>query len=50
MPQVLIGIGYITKLFTKELVLVNFPEAYRQSIMEQMIELQMYAEENLNGF
>lgn len=40
---------YITKLFTKELVLANFPEASREQILERMIELQMYAEENLKG-
>jgi len=40
---------YIAKLFTKELVLSNFPEASRENLMERMIELQMYMEENLRG-
>ncbi len=39
---------YITKLFTKELVLINFPEASREELLERIIELQMYAEENLH--
>ncbi len=38
---------YITKLFTKELVLVNFPEASKEELLERMVELQMYTEENL---
>jgi hypothetical protein len=38
---------YITKLYAKELVLVNFPEADREKLLERMIELQLYAEENL---
>ena len=38
---------YIAKLFTKELVLSNFPEVSRSDLMERMIELQMYMEENL---
>lgn len=40
---------YIAKLFTKELVLSNFPEASRENLMERMIELQMYMEENLRS-
>ena len=38
---------YITKLFTKELVLINFPEASRDELLERVVELQMYTEENL---
>jgi len=38
---------YITKLFTKELVLVNFPEASKEELLERAVELQMYTEENL---
>ncbi len=38
---------YITKLFAKELVLANFPEVSREQVLERMIELQLYTEENL---
>lgn len=38
---------YITKLFTKELVLINFPEAAKEEMLERLVELQMYTEENL---
>ena len=38
---------YITKLFTKELVLNNFPEVSKEELLERIIELQMYTEENL---
>ncbi|HAK46328.1 MAG TPA: hypothetical protein DCO79_10485, partial [Spirochaeta sp.] len=38
---------YITKLYAKELVLVNFPEADSNKLLERMIELQLYTEENL---
>ncbi|MDC7127218.1 MAG: ATP-binding protein [Spirochaetales bacterium] len=38
---------YITKLYAKELVLVNFPEADKDKLLERMIELQLYTEENL---
>jgi len=40
---------YIAKLFTKELVLSNFPEASKKDLLERMIELQMYMEENLRS-
>ncbi|MCK5674107.1 MAG: ATP-binding protein [Spirochaetales bacterium] len=40
---------YVAKLFTKELVLSNFPEASRGDLLERMIELQMYMEENLRS-
>jgi hypothetical protein len=38
---------YITRLFFKELVIANFPEAGRDQLLERLIELQLYAEENL---
>lgn len=38
---------YISRLFAKELVLANFPEQNREQILERMIELQLYTEENL---
>ena len=38
---------YIGKLFAKELVLSNFPEASREQLLERIIELQLYMEENL---
>lgn len=38
---------YIFKLFSKELVLANFPELETEALMEKMIELQLHSEENL---
>ncbi len=38
---------YISKLFTKELVLYNFPEASKEELLERVVELQLYSEENL---
>jgi len=38
---------YITKLYTKELVLANFPEATKEELLERMVELLLYTEENL---
>ena len=38
---------YIMRLFTKELVLSNFPEASKDELLERMIELNLYTEENL---
>ncbi|NQT58806.1 MAG: ATP-binding protein [Bacteroidetes bacterium] len=38
---------YIAKLYAKELVMVNFPEADKEKLLERMIELQLYTEENL---
>jgi hypothetical protein len=38
---------YIFKLFSKELVAANFPELSPPQLMEKMIELQLYSEENL---
>lgn len=38
---------YITKLYAKELVMINFPEADKEQLLERMIELMLYTEENL---
>jgi hypothetical protein len=38
---------YICRLFCKELVLHNFPGLQRDELLERMIELSMYTEENL---
>ncbi len=38
---------YIAKLYAKELVIINFPEADREKLLERLIELQLYTEENL---
>ena len=38
---------YIMRLFAKELVLANFPEADRDELLERMVELTLYTEENL---
>jgi hypothetical protein len=38
---------YICRLYSKELVLHNFPELSREELLERMIELGLYAEENL---
>ena len=38
---------YIARLFAKELVIANFPEASREELLERMVELTLYAEENL---
>jgi len=38
---------YIARLFAKELVLANFPEASREEILERLVELTLYTEENL---
>jgi hypothetical protein len=38
---------YIGRLFAKELVLFNFPEASKPELLERMIELNLYMEENL---
>lgn len=38
---------YISKLYAKELVIVNFPEADKEKLLERLIELQLYTEENL---
>jgi hypothetical protein len=40
-------VRYITRLFAKELVLANFPEAGKEELLERMVELTLYAEENL---
>jgi len=38
---------YIARLFAKELVLENFLEANKEQLLERMIELELYMEENL---
>ncbi len=40
-------VRYITRLFAKELVLANFPETDREELLERMVELTLYTEENL---
>ena len=40
-------VRYIARLFAKELVLANFPEADREELLERMVELTLYTEENL---
>jgi hypothetical protein len=38
---------YICRLFTKELVCKNFPGSSPEQLLERMIELSLYTEENL---
>ena len=38
---------YICRLFSKELVLANFPGFGSSDLLERMIELSMYTEEHL---
>jgi hypothetical protein len=38
---------YISKLYSKELVLHNFPGFSREELLERMVELSLYTEENL---
>jgi hypothetical protein len=45
--QPMTKLRYITRLFAKELVLANFPEATKEEILERMVELTLYTEENL---
>ena len=40
-------VRYIARLFAKELVLANFPEADREELLERMVELTLYTEESL---
>ncbi|HSV56475.1 MAG TPA: ATP-binding protein [Magnetospirillaceae bacterium] len=40
-------VRYIARLFAKELVLANFPEADQEELLERMVELTLYMEENL---
>jgi hypothetical protein len=37
----------ITRLFAKELVPDSFPEAAKEELLERMVELMLYAEDNL---
>jgi len=45
--QPMTKLRYITRLFAKELVLANFPEATKEEILERLVELTLYTEENL---
>jgi hypothetical protein len=45
--QPMTKLRYIARLFAKELVLANFPEASREEILERLVELTLYTEENL---
>jgi hypothetical protein len=38
---------YICRLFVKELVLENFPGSQADQLLERMVELSLYTEENL---
>ena len=38
---------YICRLYSKELVIKNFPGARADELLERMIEITLYAEENL---
>lgn len=40
-------IRYIAHLFVKELVLSNFPETDKGDLLERIVELTLYVEENL---
>ena len=45
--QAITKVRYIARLFAKELVLSNFPEASKDELLERMVELTLYTEENL---
>ncbi len=45
--QSMTKIRYIARLFAKELVLANFPEATKEELLERLVELTLYTEENL---
>lgn len=45
--QPMTKLRYIARLFAKELVLANFPEADKEELLERMVELTLYTEENL---
>jgi DNA mismatch repair enzyme (predicted ATPase) len=45
--QAMTKLRYIARLFSKELVLANFPEADKGELLERMVELTLYTEENL---
>ncbi|MFO8064815.1 MAG: ATP-binding protein [Spirochaetia bacterium] len=38
---------YVARLFAKEIVLANFPGASREELLERMVELGLYMEQNL---
>ncbi|MBU0935496.1 MAG: ATP-binding protein [Spirochaetes bacterium] len=45
--QPMTKLRYILRLFAKELVLANFPEIDKEELLERMVELSLYTEENL---
>ncbi len=45
--QPMTKLRYIARLFAKELVLANFPEVDKEELLERMVELTLYTEENL---
>jgi hypothetical protein len=45
--QKALKLRYVCRLFSKELVLRNFPGTSSESLLERMIELSLYTEENL---
>jgi hypothetical protein len=45
--QPITKLRYIARLFSKELVLSNFPEASKEELLERLVELSLYTEENL---
>ncbi len=45
--QPMTKLRYIARLFAKELVLANFPEATKEELIERMVELTLYTEDNL---
>ena len=45
--QTMTKLRYIARLFAKELVLANFPESTKEELLERMVELTLYTEENL---
>jgi len=45
--QAMTKVRYIARLFAKELVLANFPGFDSRELLERVIELSLYAEENL---
>lgn len=45
--QPMTKLRYIARLFVKELVFANFPEATKEELLERMVELTLYTEENL---
>ena len=42
-------LGYLVRLYVKELVLKNFAGVSAEQLLERMIELSLYAEEKLKA-